>query len=113
MQANLRILANGQVAHEDSYRLIKGHQTLSLSMTAADPGFTRFVAQLDPSQDHVYQNNELAAITQVLGAPKVLVVSMPAGTAQPGGQARPDEATPFLRAMQATGFDLETAQPTQ
>jgi Mg-chelatase subunit ChlD len=113
MPAQLRVLANGQVIHEASYRLNKGHQTISIPLTAAAPGFTRYVVQIDPPQDHAYQNNELAAIAQVLGEPKVLVVSPPEGSPLPNGETRPAEADALLRALQATDFNVETTRPAQ
>jgi hypothetical protein len=68
MNAQLRVLANGQAVHEAEYRLAKGRQTISIPLTAADPGFTRFTVQIDPQQDRLYQNNELAAVAQVWAA---------------------------------------------
>jgi Mg-chelatase subunit ChlD len=113
MNASLRVLANGQAVHEASYRLNKGHQTISIPLTAADPGFTRFTVQIDPQQDGLYQNNELAAIAQVLGEPKILIVSLPEGTPLPNDETRPDEAAQLIRALQATGFNVETARPAE
>ena len=82
-------------------------------LTAAEPGFTRYVVQIDPPQDQAYQNNELAAIAQVLGEPKVLVVSPPEGSPMPNGETRPAEVEALLRALQATDFNVETARPAQ
>ena len=113
MPAHLQVLANGQVVHNADYRLTKGHQTISIPLTAAELGFTRFVVQIIPQQDHAYQNNELAAIAQVLGEPKILVVALPEGTPLPNGEARPDEAAALLRALQAANFNVETARPAQ
>ncbi len=113
MSTRLRVLANGQAVHEASYRLNKGHQTISIPLTATDPGFTRFTVQIDPQQDRLYQNNELAATAQVLGEPQILVVSLPAGTALPNNETRPDEAAQLIRALQAANFNIETARPAQ
>jgi Mg-chelatase subunit ChlD len=113
MNTKMRVLANGQAVHEASYRLNKGHQTISIPLTAADPGFTRFTAQIDPQQDGLYQNNELAAIAQMLGEPKILIVSLPPGTPLPNNETRPDEAEQLIRALQAANFNVETARPAE
>jgi Mg-chelatase subunit ChlD len=113
MNARLRVLAAGQAVHEASYRLTKGRQTISIPLTATDPGFARFTVQIDPQEDGLYQNNELAAVTQVLGEPKVLIVAPPAGTPLSNNETRPDEAAQLARALQAAHFNLETAQPAE
>ena len=97
--------------HEAEYRLNKGRQTISIPLTATDPGFARFTVQIDPQQDGLYQNNELAAVAQVLGEPKVLIVSLPEGAPLPNNETRPDEAAQLVRALQAAHFNIETARP--
>jgi uncharacterized membrane protein/secreted protein with Ig-like and vWFA domain len=113
MNTQLRVLANGQAVHEASYRLNKGHQTISIPLTAAEPGFTRYTVQINPQQDSVYQNNELAAVSQVSGEPKILVVALPAGTPLPNNETRPDEAAQLIRALHAADFNVETARPAE
>ncbi len=113
MTTGLRVLANGQAVHEANYRLNKGRQTISIPLEAANPGFTRFAVQISPQHDRLYQNNELAAVTQVLGEPKVLVVALPPGTPLPNSDTRPDEAAAFVRALQSAGFNLETISPAE
>jgi uncharacterized membrane protein len=113
MPARLRVLADGQPVHEDTYRLTKGRQTISIPLTATTPGFARFTVQIDPQQDGLYQNNELAAVAQVLSEPQVLIVAPPAGTPLPNGETRPDEAAQLMRALQAANFTIETVRPAE
>ncbi|HTP10802.1 MAG TPA: VWA domain-containing protein [Anaerolineae bacterium] len=113
MTTKLRVLVDGQAVHEASYRLNKGHQTINIPLTATDPGFARFTVQIDPQQDGLYQNNELAAVAQVLGEPKVLIVAPASGTPLPNNETRLDEAAQLVRALQAANFNIETAQPTE
>jgi Mg-chelatase subunit ChlD/uncharacterized membrane protein len=113
LNAKLRVLANGQAVHEASYRLTKGRQTISIPLTTADPGFTRFTVQIDLQQDGLYQNNELAAVAQVLGEPKILIVVPPEGARLPNNETRPDEAAQLIRALQAADFNVATARPAE
>ncbi len=113
MNAKLRVLADGQAVHEASVRLNKGRQTISIPLTATDPGFARFTVQIDPQADGLYQNNELAAVAQVLGEPKVLIVAPPEGAPLPGNETRPDEAAQLIRALQAANFNVETMRPAE
>ena len=113
MNTQLRVLANGQAVYEASYRLDKGHQTISIPLTASDLGFTRYTVQIDPQQDSVYQNNELAAVSQVLGEPKILIVGLPAGTPLPNNETRPDEVAQLIRALQAANFNVASARPAE
>lgn len=113
MNATLRVLADGQAVHEASVRLNKGRQTISIPLTATDPGFARFTVQIDPQEDGLYQNNELAAVAQVLGEPKVLIVAPPAGTPLPNNETRPDEAAQLISALQAANYNIETARPAE
>jgi uncharacterized membrane protein len=113
MNARLRVLADGQTVHEASVRLNKGRQTISIPLTATEPGFARFTVQIDPQADGLYQNNELAAVAQVLGEPQVLIVAPPAGAPLPNGETRPDEAAQLSRALQAADFNVEMAQPAE
>jgi Mg-chelatase subunit ChlD len=113
MNAKLRVLADGQAVHEASYRLTKGRQTISIPLTATEPGFARFTVQIDPQADGLYQNNELAAVAQVLGEPKVLIVAPPEGAPLPNNETRPAEAAQLIRALQAADFNIETAQPAE
>ena len=57
--AGLRILAKGEIVYEGTQELDRGMQSLSIPLTAGEPGFTNFVVQISPQNDEFYQNNEL------------------------------------------------------
>ena len=112
MCAHCACWPNGQVVHEADYRLNKGHQTISIPLDGHRSRLHALHrADRSAAGSGLYQNNELAAIAQVLGEPKVLVVSLPEGTPLPNGEARPDEAAQLIRALQAANFNIETARP--
>lgn len=73
--ADFRILGGGQLLHEETVSLHEGTNRFVLPITAGQPGLTSFRVQVVPTgEDHFYQNNELAAFSQVTGPPRVLVV---------------------------------------
>ncbi|HLF27546.1 MAG TPA: VWA domain-containing protein [Anaerolineae bacterium] len=113
MRAEVRILIGGQVAYAGTHDLERGAQSFTIPLTAGAPGFVRYVVQLNPEADGYYQNNELAAFSQVEGPPQVLLVAPPAG--EPftfEGTPRPDEFSQLSSALQAAGFVVEVARPS-
>ncbi len=109
----IQVIAGDQVVYQGQYPLNRGTQSFSLPLVAGEPGFVTYRVLLDPQQDSFYQNNEAAAFSQVAGPPKVLIVA-----SQPGellgfqGEARPDEFTPLVNALQSTGFLLDRLPPS-
>ncbi len=78
--ALLRILGGGQVLLEQPIDLVEGVNRYSFTLTASEPGLTSFRAQIIPAvDDGFYQNNELAAFTQVVGPPRVLLLAQEQG----------------------------------
>jgi uncharacterized membrane protein len=74
-RATLRILGGGQLLHEETVALHEGTNRYVLPITAGQTGLTSFRVQIVPAEDdYFYQNNELAAFSQVTGPPRVLVV---------------------------------------
>jgi len=74
--ALLRIFSGGEVAVEENVALVQGLNRFTFPLQADEPGLTSFRAQIIPElDDSFYQNNELSAFTQVVGPPRVLVVS--------------------------------------
>ncbi len=118
MNAELRVLAGGQLVYQGTHELKKGEQTFNLPLTSGEgglneTGFIRFEVQISPQQDNFYQNNELEAFTQVEGPPKVLLVSPPPGETLPFNQEpRPDEAAQLVKALEATNFDIQVVSPS-
>jgi len=119
-EAQVRVLAEGQLLYEAAHALRRGAQRLSLPLEAlpeATPGgFLRFTVQISPGADGFYQNNELATYTRVVAPPQVLVVAPPAGELLPARaglppQPRPDEAAALNAALGAAGFNVRQITP--
>ena len=119
-EAQVRVLAEGQLLYEAAHTLRRGAQRLSLPLAAlpeATPGgFLRFTVQISPTEDGFYQNNELATYTRIVAPPQVLVVAPPAGELLPARsgsppQPRPDEAAALHAALSAAGFNVHQITP--
>ncbi len=112
-EATLRILAAGSVVYEASGTLEGGLESFRIPLTAGEPDFINYEVQLTGSPDHFYQNNELAAYSQVTGPPTVLIVAPPAGEIMPfSGEPRPDEFSHLVNALLSAGFTVETVRPS-
>lgn len=113
-QAGIRVLAAGQVVYEGALDLERGTHSYSIPLTAGDPGFTQYKILITALSDTYYQNNELAAFSQVAGPPKVLLVAPPAGEALPfQDEIRPDEFSALQTALElAQTFTVEYARPS-
>ncbi len=111
--AGIRVLDGGQPIYEGSIELDRGVQSFSIPLRSGDPGFANYSVQIVPAVDSYYQNNELAAYSQVAGPPKILLVAPPEGEALPvSGEFRPDEYSHLASALSAAGFDVSTVRPT-
>ena len=109
-EAVLRVLADGAVVHEETVRLQPGANHFAVRLRAADePAFARYRVQLSPlgAADAFPQNNELAAFTEIVGPPRVLVVA--AGVDEEGQAA--DEAAQLVAALEASGLSLDRVTP--
>jgi Mg-chelatase subunit ChlD len=112
-QATIQVIAGNTVVYEGDHDLHRGTQTLSLPLTAGQPGFVNYQVQIVPQKDGFYQNNRLDAYSEVEGPPRILMVAPPTGETLPGGDTRPDETSALLGALQAAGFQVEVIQPTR
>ncbi len=76
----LRVLAGEAVAYEGTLQLRRGLHGYVVPLTAGAPRFTAYRVQIIPltTGDTFYQNNELAAFSQIAGPPRVLLVKNPA-----------------------------------
>ncbi|NUM48221.1 MAG: VWA domain-containing protein [Anaerolineales bacterium] len=111
-QAGIRVLAAGELVYEGTLALEAGTHTYGIPLTAGEPGFTNYELQLTALDDTYYQNNELAAYSQIAGPPKVLLVAPPAGEPLPFQDTlRPDEYTALQTALEFAGFTVEYARP--
>jgi len=112
MQATVRVLAQNKILYEAIHELHKGSQTLSLPLTAQEPGFFSYQVQITPGQDTFYQNNRLDTFSQVEGPPRVLMVAHPTGETLPSGDIRPDETSLLLQSLTSAGFDVNLITPS-
>ncbi|HRO91877.1 MAG TPA: VWA domain-containing protein, partial [Promineifilum sp.] len=108
-EALLRVLGDGSVIHEETVRLQPGANNFAIRLQAGDPAFARYRVQLSPlgAGDVYPQNNELAAFTEIVGQPRVLVVA-----ADVDKEGQPvDEAAQLAEALAASGLIVERATP--
>jgi len=110
-RAVVRVLAKNQILYEAAHELHKGNQTLSLPLTAQEPGFVSYQVQITPEQDTYYQNNRLDTFSQVEGPPRVLMVAPPKGEILPDGTSRPDEYSLLQQALTSAGFNVKLVTP--
>ncbi len=91
-----------------------GRNAFVIPLSAGAPvALASFRVQLTPAQDTFYQNNELAAFSQIAGPPKVLLVAPPAGEEMGFNQGpRPDEYSALLAALGASGIAVEAVRPS-
>ena len=74
-QATVTFFASGEIIHRESVELRQGTNNYTLPLEISS-GFREFTVQVEPeSDDAFYQNNRLATFTNVVGPPRVLVVS--------------------------------------
>ncbi len=108
----VRVLADGQLVFSGQQQLQAGEQAFSLPLTAQKTGFSRYQVQIEPQNDHYYQNNSLSTFTQVAGPPRLLVVAPPAGETLPDNSGvRPDESAALVRALRAASFSVDQVAP--
>ena len=112
MRATIRVIAKGNVLYEGAHDLRRGTQTLSLPLTAQEPGFVSYQVQITPEQDAYYKNNRLDAFSQVEGPPRILMVAPKAGETLPGGETRPDEYSALYQVLTSAGFAVELVAPS-
>ncbi len=113
MRAVVRVLAaKNEILYEGAHDLHKGLQTLTLPLTAQEPGFVSYQVRITPEQDAFYQNNRLDTFSQVEGPPRVLMVAPATGETLPNGDIRPDETSLLLQSLTSAGFDLKLITPS-
>ncbi len=110
MPANLRVLAAGSVVYEETVDLRPGVNNFAVRLRAAEQEFARYQVQLTPTDDTYYQNNELAAFTEIVGPPRVLLVANDGALAD-DGTPLPDEAPQLRLALTAAGLLVDQIIP--
>lgn len=115
MPAQLRVIADGQIVAEQIVQLRHGGPEInqfSIPLRTGSQGFIRYNVQLEPVQDSFYQNNQLAAFTEISGPPRILIVA-PDGTLDDNGQPVPNEAPQLVAALEAAGLETMQIIPEQ
>ncbi len=102
MGATLRILGSGGIIHQSSVQLQAGSNNFSIPLQAGEQEFARFTVEVDPAADAISQNNRLAAFTEIVGPPRILMVS-----GRPDDTAAQDEAALLFDALQNAGLQVE------
>lgn len=111
-RAVVRVLGGDEILYEQTHNLRRGLQSLTLPLTAGQPGFVTYQVQITPELDGFYQNNRMDAFSQVEGPPRVLMVAPPPGETLPGGETRPDEHSALLQVLQAAGLSVDFVEPS-
>jgi uncharacterized membrane protein len=99
----LTLLSAGAVVKSMGVTLKKGANNYVFTLSAAQAKFTDFQARIDVPNgaDTFYQNNELAAFTNVSGPPRILLVT-----------SKPEEIAALLPALQADSIQVDVISPT-
>jgi uncharacterized membrane protein len=118
MRAQLTVFSGPDVVSQQNVNLVAGLNEFSVRANATRPGFTEFRAQIAADIDTVPQNDTLSASVIVIGAPRVLLVTVPPGSPLPGDKGVVvDETSALKAALSAAGilYDETTARslPTE
>ncbi|MBK8430519.1 MAG: VWA domain-containing protein [Chloroflexi bacterium] len=109
--ATLRVLAGGQIVLEQAVDLRVGLNNFRIPLQATAPEFARYTVQLTAAQDTFYQNNQLAAFTEITGPPRVLIVGNTADSLDDNGEPLLDEAPQLIEALRLTGLEVDRITP--
>ncbi len=110
--AALRILAGGSIVYEEAVQLRAGVNNFSIRLRASEQEFARYRVQLTPTEDTFYQNNELAAFTEIVGPPRILLVAND-GTIADDGTPQPDESPQLQLALEGAGLLVDRTTPAE
>ncbi len=113
MAATLRVLGSGSIVHEAEVRLQAGSNNFSIPLQASEQEFARFTVELAPAEDDYFQNNRLAAFTEIVGPPRILLVANASGVNEPDATAVPDEAAQLQSALEGAGLPVERVTPAE
>lgn len=99
-QARLRIRAETELVTEQTVELRPGRQTFEFPVEAQSDGFARYSAEIELPNDNRQQNNQSAALVDVQGEPRVLIV-----------EGKPGEAGNLQAALQAAQMNSQVVAP--
>ncbi len=99
--ATITVFASGEIIHREPVDLRQGVNHYVLPLQAGETGFRDIRVQVDPlTNDAFYQNNQLSTFSQVIGPPRVLLVSNSA-----------DEAQYLVSALEEQGLTVDQVRP--
>jgi uncharacterized membrane protein len=110
--ARLRLLSAGSVVYDEPVQLRPGANNFTIRLQATTQEFSRYVVQIAPERDTYYQNNELGAFTEIVGQPRVLIVSS-GDTLDDSGDPVTDESPQLRLALTATGLAVDQITPAE
>lgn len=114
MPATLRVLSGGTVVYEEVVDLGRGLNNFPVRLRAGEQEFARYRVQIEPQTDTYFQNNELAAFTEIIGPPRVLIVAAEGsdeGSDLGNDLAAPDESLQLQEALAAVGLPVDRTTP--
>jgi len=97
-KARLKVFADQELVSDQEVALESGSKTFRVKVKAEGQGFQRYRAQIEPQNDNRVQNNEAAALVQVEGPPRVLLL-----------EGKPEEARNLQEALKATNILAEVS----
>lgn len=107
LNATLRVFAASNLLYEEAVQLRSGINNFTIRLQATEQEFARYQVQIVPEADTYFQNNGLSTFTEVVGAPRVLVVT---STTTDDGGVRPDGSVQLFNALVATGVEVEQTE---
>jgi len=110
--AILRVLASGQIIHEETVTLRPGTNHFTLRLQAITQEFARYTVHLNPVEDTYFQNNQLAAFTNIVGPPRVLLVAAEEGI-DDENRPIPGDSSQLAAALEASGLALDRVTPAE
>ncbi len=98
--SRLRVLHDQDVLVDQEVQLAEGTTRFSFMVQPQDQGFQRYRVQIEAANDGRVQNNEAAALVQVQGPPRVLLV-----------EGTPGDATALRDALNVANMTAEVVEP--
>jgi uncharacterized membrane protein len=102
--ATLRVLAGGEIVYQEPVTLSAGTNNFRVRLRASAQEFVRYQVQIEPVQDTFFQNNTLSAFTEIVGPPRILLVTN-------DDTEQVDESPQLRLALSATGLDVDVVTP--
>lgn len=98
--ATIRVRAGSELVTEQQVDLKQGRQTFEFQVKAETDGFARYSAEIELADDTRRQNNQSAALVDVQGEPRVLIV-----------EGKPGEGRNLQTALQAAQMNPTLVAP--